>query len=96
MRVISRKALREFSGAHPSARSPLDAWYRVAKAAVWRSLAEVRRTYPHADSVGHFTVFNIKGNSYRLITIINYASAIIYIREVLTHADYDREAWKIH
>jgi len=66
----------------------------ISSRASWRSLVEVRRTYPHADLVGSVTVFNIAGNKYRLIVRIHYASQAIYIRCVLTHAEYDKGDWK--
>ncbi len=55
---------------------------------------EVRQILPHADAVGDKTVFNIKGNAYRLITAIHYNRGIIYVREVLTHAEYNRGDWR--
>ena len=55
------------------------------------SLADVRRTFPSADRVGRFTVFNIGGNKARLIVAIHYNRKKIYIRHVLTHAEYDEE-----
>jgi len=55
---------------------------------------DVRRVYPSADAVGRFTVFNIKGNAYRLITEINYQTGRIFLRHVLTHAEYGRGGWK--
>ena len=94
MHVISRKKLLEAAARHPELAQPLDAWYRVAKIATWKSLVEVRRVFPSADSVGGFTVFNIKGNSYRLITEINYQTGRIFLRDVLTHADYSKAGWK--
>lgn len=72
----------------------MDAWYRIAKKSMWRSLAEVRLVAPSADGVGQYTVFNIKGNSFRLIAEINYSTGRLYIRHVLTHAEYDKEGWK--
>jgi mRNA interferase HigB len=66
VRVISRKALREFADAHKDAETPLDDWYRTAKGLRWTSLVDVRKTYPHADAVGEFRIFNIGGNEYRL------------------------------
>lgn len=76
----------------------LDAWYRTAKSAQWRNLQEVRQTYSSADGVPVgdkvFTVFNIAGNSFRLITGINYDSQTIFIKHVLTHAEYDKGEWK--
>ncbi len=56
---------------------------------------EVRLTFPTADAVGRFTIFNIKGNAYRLITEINYRTERIFLRHVLTHAEYDKGAWKL-
>lgn len=94
MHVVSRKRLLEASEVHGDLAGPLDVWYRVAKRADWKSLEDVRQQFPSADGVGAYTVFNIKGNSYRLITEINYQARRLYIRAVLTHAEYDREGWK--
>jgi mRNA interferase HigB len=66
----------------------------MAKKAQWRNLAAVRRVYPHADLVGNYTVFNIRGNHYRLIAEINYQYQQILIRKILTHKEYDEDTWK--
>jgi mRNA interferase HigB len=87
VRVISRRALREFASAHKDAETPLDDWFRIAKRLRWTSLVDVRKTYPHADGVGEFTIFNISGNRYRLATYINYRTAKVYIRRVMTHEE---------
>jgi len=92
--VISRKRLLEATNRHGDLSAPSDIWYRVAKRAEWSSLDEVRRTFPTADAVGKYTVFNIKGNSYRVIVEINYRSRRIFIRYVLSHAEYDKGGWK--
>jgi mRNA interferase HigB len=94
MHVISRKRLKEAASRNEELESPLDAWFRIARKASWKSLSEVRRTFASADQVSKWTVFNIKGNQYRLIVEINYLFGRIYIRHVLTHAEYDRGRWK--
>ena len=94
VRVIRRKALREFADTHHSAETPLDDWYRTTKRLRWTSLVDVRKTYPQADAVGEFTIFNIGGNKYRLATYINYRTGNVYIRHVMTHEEYSREDWK--
>ena len=94
MHVISRKRLLEATRRHTDLLVPLDVWYRVAKKATWKSLQELRATFPSADAVGQYTVFNLKGNSYRLVVEINYRSQRLFVRHVLTHAEYDRGAWK--
>jgi mRNA interferase HigB len=72
----------------------MDAWYRIAKKAKWKNLMDVRRELPTGDAVEKFTLFNIKGNAYRLITEINYRTRRIFVRHVLTHAEYSKGAWK--
>jgi mRNA interferase HigB len=50
--------------------------------------------YRNAESVGNFTVFNIKGNKYRLIVSMDCEGQLIYIKYILTHAEYDKDNWK--
>ena len=94
MHVISQKALRTFWASHLPSKSPLQAWYRTAKHARWKNFADVRAVYPSVDQVGKFTVFNIGGNKYRLIAVIHYNCARVYVRHVLTHGEYDTSDWK--
>lgn len=100
MRVISKARLREFWERYPDSQEPLLAWWKVALAADWNSIQDVRQTYPHADAVTLpcelvVTVFNIRGNNYRLITRIIYEYRRIYVKRVLTHREYDRPNWKV-
>jgi mRNA interferase HigB len=92
--VISRKRLKEAAVRHPEVEAALDAWVRIAKKASWQRVMDTRKTLANTDAVGKWTVFNIKGNKYRLITEINYRYQRLYIRDVLTHAEYDQEKWK--
>jgi mRNA interferase HigB len=94
LHILTRRKLLEAARKHPELSGPLDVWYRIAKRADWRNLVDVRRSFPTADSAGPFTVFNIKGNSFRLITEINYFTARIFLRHVLTHAEYSKGGWK--
>jgi mRNA interferase HigB len=94
LHVISRKKLLEAARVHAELVGPLDVWYRIARKVRWNNLMEVRQAFPSADAVGKFTVFNIKGNDFRLITEINYHTGKVFLRHVLTHAEYDKEGWK--
>ncbi len=60
----------------------------------WREITDLRKVFPSADQVGKFTVFNIGGNKVRLITAIHYNRKLIFIRNVLTHKEYDKNYWK--
>lgn len=94
MHIISRKALNEFAATHPYAGSALADWYRKMKAGSFGSLVELRAVFPTADPVGDLVVFNVGGNTTRVITAIHYNRGKIYIRAVLTHAEYDKGTWK--
>lgn len=92
--VISRKALLTFWEKHPESKVPLLRWYKVITQTDFESFNELRTTFPSADLVKDLVVFNIGGNSYRLITSVHFNRKKAYIRYVLTHAEYDKGAWK--
>lgn len=91
MRIISRRTLREYWQTHPDAKQPLQAWYTNVKRADWKTPNDVKVSYRNASFVANNRViFNIKGNSYRLVVAINYKYRIVYIRFIGTHQEYDR------
>ena len=94
LHVISRKALKDAATQDKSLGRPLSDWYKVAKNASWQSLVDVRKAYASADYVDPFTVFNIKGNAYRLIVKIEYRWQLIFIKHVLTHQQYAEGTWR--
>ena len=66
----------------------------MVKEAEWKSLDDIRRDFPATDMVGPLAIFNIKGTSCRLIVRFVVRVGKIYIKEFLTHAEYDKEKWK--
>jgi mRNA interferase HigB len=94
MRIIKRGALERFWREHSDAKASLESWFGVLRKANWKTPAELKLVYPSADLVGRRTVFNIAGNKYRLITRVNYESQRVFVLFILTHAEYDRGAWK--
>jgi len=91
MRVITRRKLKEFYSIHADAKSQLESWFREAKIARWKTPADVAAQFPRADFIsGNRVVFDIVGNSYRLIVKIHYNTGLVFIRFVGTHAAYDR------
>ena len=94
MHIISRKTLVEFSKEHPDSQQPLAHWFKIVEKTEFKNFVELRKVFPSADLVNNWVVFNIGGNKYRLITSIHFIRAKVYIRHVLTHAEYDRGDWK--
>lgn len=91
MKVIARRRLREFWENHADAEQPLKAWFHDVVRMNWQSPNDIKQIYANASIIANNrVVFNIKGNDYRLIVHVRYDLAIIFIRFIGTHAEYDR------
>jgi mRNA interferase HigB len=90
MRVISRRALRDFWDLHPPSKVALAAWFRVLRSSMFADFNAIRKTFGAADYVAPYTVFDVGGNKYRIIAVIHYNRGRVYVRHVFTHAEYDR------
>lgn len=90
MNVIAVRTLREFWKSHPDAAGPLQAWYAEAKTADWAKPQDIKDRFPSADFVEDRVVFNIKGNTYRLIVAVYFPGRIMFIKFIGTHAEYDK------
>lgn len=90
-RIIAKKTLRDFWNKHSDCEEYLKTWYDTAKNSSWKSPADIKKTYSHASILGNNrVVFNIKGNSYRLIVKFNFERQWAFIRFIGTHAEYDK------
>jgi mRNA interferase HigB len=96
MRIIARRTLREFIASRaghkdqPALKAALDAWFDEVRKARWTSTANVKRLYATASIVtSERIVFNIKGNSYRLVASVDFDKGIVWIKWIGTHRDYD-------
>lgn len=97
MRIISRRTLREFvarQAGHkqqPALKAALDAWFAEVSRAAWASTADVKALHATASVVSaERIVFNIKGNDYRLVVTVDFEKAIVWVKWIGTHKDYDR------
>lgn len=99
MRIIAKKRLRRYTRVHPDAAAALTLLENQFEKAKWKSMAEVQQTRKDSDSVKAdsgriLQVFNVRQNFYRLICHIHFNKQRIYIREFLTHREYDRGSGK--
>ena len=94
MHLISIRNLRNDAAKYPDVKNQIDSWKETVNKAEWQNLQDVRKIYRDAEAVGNFTVFNIKGNEYRLIVGINYEAQTILYKYFLTHAEYNKNKWK--
>jgi mRNA interferase HigB len=90
MHVIKKKTLDAYAAQYPDAAEPLRSWRKLMERQDFRDLVAMRAVWPTADFADPYTIFNIKGNHYRLLTIVHYRYKRVYIKAFLTHAAYDR------
>ena len=99
VRIIKEGFLVQAGKEYPKAAAYLTAWRAVVRGAMWRSLVDVRRSYPSADPVKvksgrQVLVFNVCGNSYRLIVAAHFNRQIVYMLRFIMHAEYSKDLWK--
>ena len=94
MHIITQKTLKTAWETYPDVERPLRKWFTEIKHLHFQNFAELKCHYPSADQVGRLTVFNIKGNHYRLVVRIEFEKQRVYIRSVMTHGEYDSNNWK--
>lgn len=90
MRVISRKPLYDFAKRFPASSNALNEWWKKTEEADWNNFADMKKTFNSVDSIGDSRfVFNIRGNNFRLVGMIFFEKRKVFVRGVLTHAEYD-------
>lgn len=94
MHIITKSILSKFWNSYLDAENPLQAWFKTMESKTFTNFNDLRATFASADYVDGLTVFNIGGNKYRLIASIHYNRKKVFIRAVLTHAEYNRGTWK--
>ncbi len=93
MRILAFRSLREFweRPEYANSEASLRSWYHDAKNADWKNANEIKLQYINASIIGDGrVVFNIRGNSYRLVVSIDYEFQVIFIRFIGTNKQYDK------
>ena len=94
MKLLGKQPLHDFKEKHADARSQIESWEAEVEEALWNSPHDLKSRYPKASLVGdQQVVFNICGNKYRLWVQVNYKNAIVLIKKIGTHKEYDN--WNI-
>jgi mRNA interferase HigB len=94
VRLIGRDLIQIFARKHPDSRSSLKSWTQAMESNSFKHFVELKKTFGSADQVKPYTVFDISGNKYRLIAVVDYALQAVSIECVLTHAEYGEGRWR--
>jgi len=96
-RLITRARLVQFWKVHVRTQGPMIAWEGLVKSATWTCPNDVKQTFRNADWVHSLWIFDVSRN--RIIADVRYQYStpqgvvipgVLYIKEVLTHPDYDK------
>jgi mRNA interferase HigB len=93
MRIVGRERLTEAEKDYPGSGlgKALDAWVRVVEGAKWRHFMDVKATWSGVDNVPPHVVFDLKGNRFRLTSIIHYDTQTVLVLRVQSHQEYTRK-----
>ncbi len=94
MHVITKKRIVEAKKKYPHSVSALDGWYAVVKKNNFLSFANLKQVFNTVDKIGKLYIFDIGGNKLRLIASVHFNRKKLYIRAILTHAEYDKSKWR--
>lgn len=92
MHIITKLRIKEAGLKYPNAKPSLFGWYRIMRRGTFHSFQDLTSTFGanNIDHVGKYYIFDIAGNHLRLIAAIHFNTQKVYIRYILTHADYDK------
>ena len=94
MKLIGRDVIQMFAQKHPDSRSSLNSWTQAMESNGFKHFVDLKKTFGSADQVKPHTVFDISGNKYRLIAVVDYALQSVSVECVLTHAEYGEGRWR--
>ena len=94
VRVIGVSKLDDFARRQAKARKPLANWEKIVRAASWKNSAEMKRTFSSVDYADRKTIFDVGGNNFRLIALVDFGKQLVQVTDVMTHAEYEKERWK--
>lgn len=94
MHIITHARIVEAQARFPDCATALDFWYRAMKHGRFETFADLKAAFGSVDKVGPLYVFDVGGNKLRLVAALHFNTGKVFIRHVLSHAEYDREQWK--
>lgn len=94
MHVITQKRIWEAKEKYPESAGALDGWYRIIKNNSFNNFSQLKAVFSNVDKVGELYVFDVGGNKLRLIANVHFVRQKVYVREILTHKEYDKNKWK--
>jgi mRNA interferase HigB len=93
LRVYGEAVAAEFAMKHPLSRRPIRRFLEIARESEWPHFPSVKKSFAavdYAPSTGTL-IFDVGGNTYRLIARVDFEEQMLLIQDVLTHGQYVKE-----
>lgn len=94
MILVGADHITEFAAVHHDATEALKSWKALVEQQMYEHFVALKQTFASADYVKPFTVFDIRGNHYRLVARVSYVSGTVSIQGIYTHTEYDSGKWR--
>lgn len=94
MKIYGSEKLIDFVQLYPRAQAPLERWQFLVHIANWENFSKLKEAFRSADYFEGFVIFDIGGNKFRLIADVLYDKQSLYVQQILTHEEYDKNKWK--
>ncbi|WP_018298261.1 type II toxin-antitoxin system HigB family toxin [Fangia hongkongensis] len=92
MIVINKGVIEKFCKKHARAKKSFASLLKILETNTFSHFSELTETFKSADYVYHvFTIFDVAGNNYRMVTVIDYIFSVIDIRYIWTHEEYNKK-----
>ena len=96
MRILGLPLLEEFKQKHADSRGQLDAWQTDVEREHWQTSQDIKRRYRSADFLAdNRVIFNIKGNTYRLVVKVRYQNGLVVVEWVGLMPSTTRKSFRL-
>jgi len=91
MKLVGREKITQFMKKHAASGSPLRSWVKEVESAKWKNTSDIKARYSSASFLPkNRVVFNIGGNSFRLVVVVSFVAGAVVVTHIGTHAEYDK------
>lgn len=91
VKIFAIKPLKSYDKEFPKAEQSLLAWHNEVINSEWNSPNELKLHYRNASIINNKrVVFNIHGNTYRLLVDVEYRYKMVFVVWFGTHKEYDK------
>lgn len=93
MNVITRKPFIQAAEKYPRDRLALLRMYKILRKNNFSHPDELRAIYPSLDNFTYrdkWWILDVGGNNLRVIAFIQFVNKRIYIKHIVSHAEYDK------